>query len=83
MEEIGQKLDAALEAGNWELAQNLLTQMWLATSIALTQRINPELKELNYLKTPIETDDGEYLLLLIHTKGKKLRLQPEESDVQG
>jgi hypothetical protein len=80
MEELGRKLDEALEACNWELAQMLLTQMWLATSISFTQRIDPSLKELTYLKTPIETDDGEYLLLLIHTKGKKLRLQAEDSD---
>jgi hypothetical protein len=71
---LGVELDAALADSNWELAQATLTKMWLASQIEFARRIEPSLKELTYLKTPVETEDGEYLLLFIHTKGKKIQL---------
>jgi hypothetical protein len=74
MDELGKQLDHALANKYWMLASQILTKMWLASQMAMTQITEPTLKELTYLKTPVETDDGEYLLLFIHTKGKKIQL---------
>lgn len=79
-DDINKQLDQALADKNFQLATMLLNKMWLTAQIEMTSLTSPDLKELTFLKTPVDTGTGKYLLLFIHVDGQKIQLG--ESDVK-
>jgi hypothetical protein len=69
------EFEESVRAGDYNRASILINKFWLDTMIFLTQKNRPDLKELNYINVTVDTGDGEYILALMHTKGKKLQLQ--------
>jgi hypothetical protein len=52
---------------------------YLEVAVLLTIKTQPELKELSFHKTPIETPEGGiYLLSFLHITGPKINLHAEE-----
>lgn len=74
-EELSAKLDEALAAKDLDKAEAALNAMWLSVQVHLAQRKSPQLKELTYLKTPVTTPTGKYLLMFVHVDGQKIQLQ--------
>lgn len=66
--------DKAIENQDWQKAMLETNKLWLDAMIYLTKKDKPDLKELNYINVTIDTGSGEYILALMHTKGKKLQL---------
>ncbi len=79
MDGLEQMLQDALGVKDYNKASMILNQLWITAQISLTQKTSPELKELNFIKAPVHTDDGTYLLLLIHVDGKKIQLHGDEN----
>jgi hypothetical protein len=77
-QEMSDDFDECIARGDWNRASLLMNKLWVDTQIFLSQRMNPNLKEINYLKTPLDIGDGKYLLCLIHVDGKKIQLQSVE-----
>lgn len=73
-DELGIDLDRAVNEKDFQTVSQILTKMWLTAQIHLTKVISPDLKELNYIKTPVETGDGKYLLMFVHVDGNKIQL---------
>lgn len=74
LERMNEDLEATLQAGDFSAASGILTQMWLMAQISFAKALDPNLKELTYIKTPIEIDNGKYLLVLMHVDGEKFKL---------
>jgi hypothetical protein len=77
-EEMSDDFDECVRRGDYNRASLLMNKLWLDTQIFLTQKMNPELKEINYLKAPITIGSGTYLLSLLHVDGEKIKLQKAE-----
>ena len=77
-EEMSDDFDECVRSGDYNRASLLMNKLWIDTQIFLTCKMNPELKELNYLKAPIRVGAGTYLLSLIHVDGEKIQLQKVE-----
>jgi len=75
------RLDTALKEKDIPLVSTLLTQLWLTSQIYFTQFTAPELKELTYIKTPIDIGNGKYLLTFMHVDGEKIQLQQSKENV--
>ena len=73
-EEMSDDFNECVNNGNYNRASLLMNQLWLDTQIFLAHKMNPELKELNYLKAPIRVGTGTYLLSLLHVDGEKIKL---------
>jgi len=79
MSEAEEEFDKAVLNGEYQKAMGLMNKLWLDTMIYLTMKDKPDLKELNYINVSIDTGDGEYIIALMHTKGKKLQLKTTEA----
>ena len=77
IEYFNKQLDAAIEDNDIQKISSILTKMWLITQIVFTQITSPELKELNFLKTPIDIGKGKYLLSFMHVDGEKIKLRED------
>lgn len=69
----GEEFDKAIAEKNYGKAMNEMNKLWIDTMVYLTKLSRPDLKELNYINVTIETPDGEYILALMHTRGKKIQ----------
>jgi len=74
LDKLNDDLDKAIKDNDFQKVSNVLTQMWLITQFNLVRTLNPELKEFTFMKTPIEVNNGKYLLMLIHVDGEKIKL---------
>jgi hypothetical protein len=81
IEKMALRLNTALNEKDIPLVSSILTQMWLMYQIYFTQITAPELKELTYLKTPIDIGNGKYLLTFMHVDGEKIQLHQSEENV--
>lgn len=70
-----EELQKAINEKDWLKAGQVVDKDYLEMKIQLARLTDPELKELTFLKTAIDTGDGVYLLQLVHVNGKKIKLQ--------
>jgi hypothetical protein len=79
MKELERMLDewtASIEAQDWNKASSCMNSIWMIFHILATANTRPDLKELNFFKVPVTTNEGgQYLLSLVHVDGPKIQLQ--------
>lgn len=73
-QEAADDLDAALKAKDWDRVLNHTLQLLMDVTMVQLKHEKPELKELTYIKAPIYTDKGVYLLTIMHVDGEKLQI---------
>lgn len=74
------RLDEALSNKDWQKALNELLNQWLHASCVYTAATT-DLKELNFLRTKVETEGGgEYVMAFLHLGGPKIQLRGEKPD---
>jgi len=76
MNDLDQQLAIAIATGNYKAISDLVNTEWLRFQLTLAKLTNPEMKELTYIKFPIEMDNGStYLMTLMHVTGEKIKLK--------
>ncbi len=70
-----ESLETALANKDWNKVSQMLFQLVMDVSITQVKAEQPELKELTYVKVPIYTEKGSYLLTIMHFDGEKIQLQ--------
>ena len=67
-----------------EEAMNNATLEFLKMIVVGTEILEPQLKELNYWKIPVETEGGgKYLLSFTHVEGPKIPLNQKKDKADG
>jgi hypothetical protein len=70
----------ALDEGNIEKASAAMNSMWVLFQVAITPSLNPDLKEINYIKAPVFTGNGgTYVLSLTHVTGPKINVNDDNT----
>jgi len=74
-----------IEDQSFEQLLGALNKVYLEHVLLLLASVKSELKEINYLKSSFTLDTGGvYLLSLLHVRGPKITLGPEEqAEIQG
>lgn len=71
-------IDKLIEEKKWDEISELVNYEYVTNQIHLVQQMQPELKELTFLKTTLETENGGiYLISFLHVSGPKIKLEVE------